>query len=275
MNVARRLLIAVFFLSSACGGSPPPASSPAAAPLAPPAPPMPQGAPASTPSPAVQAVVDASDRSPQDRELDAGRHPGELLAFAGITPGMRVADLAAGLGYTTEILARAVGPMGVVYSQNNKLVVTRFADKPWSERLAKPVLKNVVRVEREFDAPLPPEANNLDAVFVVLFYHDAVWMGADRDKMNRAVFDALKPGGEYIVVDHSAKSGSGLGDVKTLHRIDEQAVLSEVSRAGFRLAGSADFLRNPSDARDWNDSPMVAADRRGKSDRFVLKFVKP
>ncbi len=225
--------------------------------------------------PAIQAIVNAPDRSETDRKLDLGRHPGELLAFAGIAPGMKVAEIFAGTGYTTELLARAVGPTGKVYGQNTKLVLEKFAAKPWGERLAKPALKNVVRVDRDFDAPLPPDAKNLDAVFSVLVYHDVVWIGADRDKMNRAVFDALKPGGEYVIVDHSAKDGSGVADAKTLHRIDERSVIDEVSKAGFHLAGEASFLRNPDDKRDWNDSPMVASDRRGKSDRFVLKFVKP
>jgi predicted methyltransferase len=224
--------------------------------------------------PSIRAVVDAPDRSNKDREIDAGRHPGELLAFASVSPGMRVAEIGAGAGYTTELLARAVGPTGTVYSENTKFLVDHFAAKPWGERLAKPALKNVVRVVRDVDDPLPADAKGLDAVFVVLVYHDMVWMGADRDKLNRAVFAALKPGGELVVVDHSAKDGTGLSDVKTLHRIDEHAVIEEVERAGFHLAAEADFLRNPSDARDWNDSPKAAAERRGKSDRFVLKFVK-
>jgi predicted methyltransferase len=270
-------------LAAACGGSQPGPSAVGTTPAQPAAPPAAGPAPAAGAPhvasievpPATLAVVGAADRTDKDRELDAGRRPGELLAFAGITSGMHVAEIGAGLGYTSELLARAVGPNGVVYSENNKFVVERFADKPWSERLAKPLLKNVVRVEREFDDPLPPEAKNLDAVFVVLFYHDTVWMGADRDKMNRAVLAALKPGGEYIVVDHSAKEGTGTNDVKTLHRIDERTVIDEVTRAGFQLATVGDFLRNPGDTRDWNDSPMVAADRRGKSDRFVLRFVKP
>jgi predicted methyltransferase len=267
-------------LAAACGGSrPAPAAvatttaQPAAAAPAP-AGGAPHVASIEVP-PATRAVVGAPDRTDKDRELDAARRPGELLAFAGITSGMHVAEIGAGLGYTSELLARAVGPNGLVYSENNKFVVERFAEKPWSERLAKPVLKNVVRVDREFDDPLPPEAKNLDAVFVVLFYHDTVWMGADRDKMNRAVLAALKPGGEYIVVDHSAKDGTGTNDVKTLHRIEEHAVIDEVTRVGFQLATVGDFLRNPTDTRDWNDSPMAAADRRGKSDRFVLRFVKP
>ena len=226
-------------------------------------------------SPTTQAVVDAPDRTASDRALDAGRHPAEMLAFFGIRPGMRVAELGAAGGYTTELLARAVGPTGIVYGQNNALVLNRFAEQPWSARLATPVMHNVARVDREFDDPLPPEATNLDAVLIVLFYHDTVWMGADRAKMNRAVFKALRPGGIYGIVDHSAPAGSGTADVQTTHRIDEQVVKDEVEAAGFRLVAEASFLRNPADPRDWNDSPRAAAERRGTSDRFVLKFVKP
>jgi len=223
----------------------------------------------------IRAVVAAPDRSAADKALDAGRHPAEMLAFFGVAPGMRVAELGAGGGYTTELLARTVGPNGMVYGQNNKFILERFAEKPWSEHLAQPAMKNVVRVDREFDDPLPPEARDLDAVFVVLFYHDTVWMKTDRAKMNRAVFQALKPGGVYAVIDHSARPGTGLADVETLHRIEEKVVREEIEQAGFKLVGEADFLRNPTDPRDWNDSPRAAGERRGTSDRFVLKFVKP
>ncbi|NUO51898.1 MAG: class I SAM-dependent methyltransferase, partial [Polyangiaceae bacterium] len=150
----------------------------------------------------IRAVVDAPDRAADDRALDAGRDPAETLAFFGVKPGMLVAELGAGGGYTSELLALAVGPNGKVYGQNTKLILEKFAEKPWSERLKKPVMKNVVRVDREFDAPLPPDAKNLDAVFVVLFYHDLYWMKVDRAKMNKAVFEALKPGGIYAIVDH-------------------------------------------------------------------------
>jgi predicted methyltransferase len=223
----------------------------------------------------VRAVVDAPDRTAADRALDAGRHPAEMLAFFGIRAGMRVAELGAGGGYTSELLARAVGPTGVVYSQNSDFILKRFAEQPWSARLATPPMHNVVRVDRNFDDPLPPEARNLDAVLIVLFYHDTVWQGTDRAKMNRAVYDALRPGGVYGIIDHSARPGSGTADVQTMHRIDEPVVVQEVTAAGFQFVGDATFLRNPADTRDWNDSPTAAAERRGTSDRFVLKFVKP
>jgi predicted methyltransferase len=225
--------------------------------------------------PAIRAIVDAPDRSDDDRKLDAGRQPGEMLAFFGIAPGMKVAELIAGGGYTAEILARAVGPAGVVYGQNNRFVLERFAEKGWAARLAKPIMKNVVRVDRELEDPLPPEAKNLDAVFMVLFYHDTVWQKTDREKMNRAIFAALKPGGVFAVIDHSGRPGTGTGEAQTLHRIEEKVVREELERAGFKLAGEGAFLRNPADARDWNASPRAAAERRGTSDRFVLKLVKP
>ena len=206
--------------------------------------------------------------------MDKVRHPDQLLVFMGVGPGMRVADLGAAGGYTTELLVRAVGSSGKVYSQNDPDLAKRFKDRI-DERLARPINKDVVRVDRTFDDPLPPEARDLDLVVVYIFYHDVVWIGADRDKMNRALFAALKPGGAYVVVDASAKAGDGTSDAKTLHRIEEAVVKSEVEKAGFVLAGSADFLRNPSDTRDWNSSPRAAGDRVGTEDRFILKFVKP
>jgi len=227
------------------------------------------------PTPAVQAAVDAPDRSADDRALDAGRHPAELLSFAGVERGMRVAELGAGGGYTAELLARAVGPTGVVYAQNAPFMLRRYAERPWSARLAKPVMQNVVRLDRDFDEPLPPDVHDLDVVLMVLFYHDTVWLGADRARMNANIFGALKPGGRFVVVDHAARPGAGLADVQTLHRIEEGVVRQEVEAAGFRLAKTADFLRNPSDPRDWNDAPSAAAERRGTSDRFALLFGKP
>lgn len=224
---------------------------------------------------AVADAVGAADRSAADRALDAGRHPAETLAFFGIAPGMEVAELGAGGGYTAELLARVVGPDGKVYGQNAPFVLERFAEKPWSERLAKPVMENVVRLDRPFDDPFPPEVRNLDAVLIVLFYHDTVWQKVDRDRMNQAVFRALEPGGVYGIVDHSARPGTGAADVQTLHRVEEKTVREEVEKAGFRLARSADFLRNADDPRDWNASPVAAGERRGESDRFVLLFVKP
>jgi predicted methyltransferase len=228
-----------------------------------------------TPLARAQAIVAAPDRSDADRALDAGRQPAELLAFLAIEPGMRVAELAAGGGYTAELLARAVGPTGRVWGQNDRFILDRFAEVPWSARLAKPVMQNVVRVDREFEDPFPADARVLDLIVIVLFYHDFYWFETDRTRMNRAIFEHLRPGGRYVIVDHSARPGDGAAVVQTLHRIDEQLVRAEVVEAGFTLERTSDFLRNPEDTRDWNASPRAAGAQRGTSDRFVLSFVKP
>jgi predicted methyltransferase len=188
---------------------------------------------------------------------------------------MKVAEISAAGGYTTELLARVVGPTGVVYGTNVPFILERFAEKPWSERLAKPVMKNVVRVDRDGSDPLPPEAKNLDVVLDVLFYHDFFWIETDRARMNARIFESLAPGGVYVIVDHSGRPGTGSSEVESLHRIEEEVVVKEIQAAGFQLAGSAEFLRNPGDTRDWSASPRVAAERRGTSDRFVLRFIKP
>jgi len=225
----------------------------------------------------LKAIVDAPDRTPEDRALDAGRKPAETLAFLQLRPGMRVAELGAAAGYTTELLARAVAPDGVVYAQNPDAFLKTFLKDRWPARLSRPAMKNVVRVDREFDDPLPPEAKDLDRVLMNVIYHDVSYMQVDRAKMDKAIFDALKPGGEFIVIDSSAKPGTGTSVAKELHRIDEQAVKDEVEKAGFKLQAEGDFLRNPQDTRDWDSSPGAAAKagKRGTSDRFALRFVKP
>jgi predicted methyltransferase len=275
MLTARLAHALPLLLLAACGGPLPTAPDPVVAPPTVAAPPASAALVTSVPALLPAPTDSAEERSDADKALDPGRHPTETIAFFDIKPGQHVAELGSGTGYTTELLARAVGMSGTVYGQNPKWLLEKFAEKPWAARLTKPVMKNVTRLDREFDDPFPPEVKNLDAVVSILFYHDTVWLKADRDKMNRAVFAALKHGGIYGIIDHSAQPGSGVRDVKTFHRIDEAFLKAEVLRAGFKLADEANFLRNPSDPRDWNDAPHAAADKRGTSDRFVLKFVKP
>lgn len=222
------------------------------------------------PAPDYAALVASADRSEDDKALDEGRKPAALLAFMDVRTGWAVADLGAGGGYTTELLARAVGPSGKVYAQNPAMVVEKFVKDAWPARLAKPINKQVIRVDREFDSPLPLEAKDLDLVVMNLFYHDTYWFGTDRKAMNDTVWKALKRGGAYVIIDHSGRRGSGVKEVKSLHRIEEQVVVDDVEASGFKLASTGDFLRNPKDTRDW----MVFKDR-GTTDRFVLKFVKP
>src|SRR5260370_21851036 len=141
-----------------------------------------------------------------------------------------------------------------------------------AERFTHPALKNVVRADVPFDDALPPEAKNLDEVVMNVIYHDIVNMPLDRPRMNKIIFNALQPGGRYVVIDSSAPAGSGISATQTLHRSDEQVVKDEVQKAGFKLVAEGDFLRNPSDPRDWNADSTV--NKTHTQDRFALKFVK-
>jgi predicted methyltransferase len=187
---------------------------------------------------------------------------------------MRVAELGAAEGYTAELLARAVGPTGTVYAQNSKAWLS-FVGDAWARRLESPAMRRVVRVDREFESPLPPEVQGLDLVVMHATYHDTFWLRVDRARMNQAVLQALAPGGAYVIVDSSALPGADEDTPYLLHRIDEALVRREVAAAGFRLAAEGTFLRNPADTRDWNAAPNEAGERRGTSDRFALRFVKP
>lgn len=219
-------------------------------------------------------AVEATDRTAEDKALDAGRRPGELMTFLGVGRGMRVAELFAGGGYTVELMARLVGPEGKVYGQNSKDILEKFAEKPWSERLARLNMPWIVRVDRELDNPLPDDATKLEMVVANLVYHDTVWLGVDRAAMNAGVWKALRPGGMYAIIDHSAKAGTGDAAAKDLHRIDAKFVQTEVEKAGFVLDRTSSMYANAADTRDWNASPTAAAEKRGTSDRFVMVFRK-
>jgi predicted methyltransferase len=219
-----------------------------------------------------QAIVDAADRTEDDRKQDPDRKPVEVLRFMGVKPGWKIADLGAGGGYMTELLSRAAGEGGVVYGQNSKVVIEKFVSKSWPERLARPMLKNVVRVDRELEDPLPPEAKDLDGVYMGFFYHDTVWMKTDRAAMNKKVFEALKPGGVFVILDHAARDGTGSSESEKLHRVDKKLVIDDLTAAGFKLAEDATFLANPGDPRTGN---VFDEGLRGKTDRFALRFVKP
>lgn len=222
------------------------------------------------PTPDYRNAVVAGDRTDADRVVDQRREPQKLLEFYGVRPGMRVLDMSAGRGYNSELLARVVGPKGKVYAQSSPKLMFPAVKAAMEERMKTPVMSNVEYVIRDFEDPAPPAARNLDLVTFNFNYHDTVWLGTDRARMNRAVFDALKRGGVYIVADHSARPGAGVGVAKSLHRIEESVVRQEVLAAGFKLAESADFLRNTEDRREVPVSKNTV-----RNDEFVLKFVKP
>ncbi len=201
-------------------------------------------------------------RSAADRTNDVRRKPAEMLAFIGVVPGMRALDVSAGGGYTSELLARAVGARGRVYAQSAK-PSPRLLDRTKT-------MPNMVVVARPLEDPVPPQAQALDLVTFMFNYHDLGHLGIDRAKLNRAVFAALKPGGVYVVADHSGRPGTGISESGTLHRVEEAFLRREVEAAGFRLAGEGSFLRNPGDPRD-RETP----EPRQPKDEFVLKFVRP
>jgi predicted methyltransferase len=226
------------------------------------------------PADPVAAALAHANRPQADKDRDAARKPAEVLAFYGVKPGMKVADLFSFSGYYTEILGRVVGPTGKVISQNNAGIVERFADlhTELTKRLEDPELAKAVEIKiSEFnDLQLPGE---LDAVFLILAYHDMAWIeGVDRAAMNKAIFDALKPGGVYAVIDHHGAPGNAFKDAQTLHRGDADLTKTEILAAGFEFAGESDILAVPEDKRD---TMAMDAAVRGKTDRFVYKFIKP
>ncbi|MDB5793770.1 MAG: putative methyltransferase [Noviherbaspirillum sp.] len=242
----------------------------------------------------IAEIVASPDRRPADRTNDVRRKPEQTLAFIGVRPGMVALDLSAGGGYTTELLARAVGPGGRVYGQSaprNPAAMPPAAPEGGSaapaaprpagpvpspvalaDRAKNPAVSNIAAVVQPFDNPVPPElaSNKLDLVTYMFNYHDLGHLGVDRARLNKAVFAALKPGGIYVIADHAGRAGTGISESGTLHRIEEAFLRKEVEAAGFRFAGSADFLRNPSDPRDRN-TPEPPQPK----DDFVLKFIKP
>ena len=219
-------------------------------------------------TPDYAALMAAPDRSDADRAADKRRDPVPFLKFAAPLPGMKVLDMAAGGGYSTELMARAVAPNGVVYAQNPPAL----GDKPkaaFEARLKTPAMKDAVADIRPFDDPIPPGVHDLDMITFLFFYHDTAYMPVDRAAMDKKMFEALKPGGTLVIADHSALPGQGLSVVKTLHRIEEATLRQEIEAAGFKFVAEGNFWRNGADSHDFPSyKPMPV-------DNFVLKFVKP
>lgn len=213
-------------------------------------------------APDYKTVLTSADRPDADRKLDEVRKPHEVMAFYGVKRGDKVADLFAARGYYTAVLAHVVGPEGVVYAAN------QAARPELHERVKQPSMKNVRVIDGPFDKLALPQDGSLDFVLIHLDYHE---VAPDvRVAMNRRVFAALKRGGTYGVVDHSAVEGSGDRDAKTLHRTDKRLVIKEVTGVGFRLDKEGTMLSRPDDTRDFSVTKI-----RDRSDRFVLKFEKP
>jgi predicted methyltransferase len=224
----------------------------------------------------IAAAVADSSRPDADRQRDANRKPADALAFAGVKSGAQVAELLPGGGYFTRLFSKAVGSSGHVYA----LVPAPLVDAPaaapdFAARVkalaADPNYSNVTVVVEPFSQLAVPAP--VDLVWTSQNYHDLHnFPGLDVGIFNKMVFDDLKPGGIYLVLDHAAAAGSGGRDTKTLHRIDPETVKAEVLAAGFKFVGSSDLLHQPGD-----DHTLKVFDPsiRGKTDQFIFKFRKP
>jgi predicted methyltransferase len=226
------------------------------------------GPAAAAPDTAVNAQYKAAIANPartdDDRKGDAKRKPAEFLAFAKVQPGMKVLDVSAGAGATSALLAAAVGPGGGVWAQTAK------PSPKLDARMAAAPMANLHPVVAPYDNPVPTGVSGLDLVTINMSYHDIVNTPTDRAVMNKHLYDALKPGGALVIIDNAAKEGSGLTATNTLHRIEEAAVVSEVTKAGFALESKSDYLHVASDPRDQPFFKM-----EGKpDDKFALRFVK-
>jgi predicted methyltransferase len=223
-------------------------------------------------SPGILAAIADTRRPPADTARDAARHAAETLAFAGVRPGARVGELLPAGGYFTRLLAMAVGEQGRVYPVLRPEASVATWEKAALEVAAQ--YPNVTVVRSEFTTMSFPEP--LDLVFTAQNYHDfhITYYGfGDLAQINRAAFAALKPGGIYVVIDHSAIAGTPpSADRNSLHRIDQAAARHEIEAAGFVLDGESDALRNAGDPRTAGVfDPAI----RGHTDQFMLRFRKP
>ncbi len=223
----------------------------------------------------IAAAVDSPDRPDADRRLDAARRPKDMLAFFGMRPGMKVVDLFTGRGWYAELEARVAGPAGEVYAQNPPEFLKAFGDKDITERLANGRLPTVHRWDHSLDA-LELPAGHFDGAIANDVFHDFFWLSKDVDGVVKQIYAALKPGGFFAIVDHSAPLGTGDAYARSRdgqHRIDENFVKAMVTRAGFRLEAESNLLRNPEDDRS---KPFYSPEMKGKNtDKFALLFRKP
>jgi predicted methyltransferase len=223
----------------------------------------------------IAAAVADSNRPDADKLRDANRKPAQTLEFLGVKPGAQVAEILPGGGYFTRIFSKAVGPSGHVFA----LVPERPANAPANlpdlagkvkAIAADPNYPNVSVVVEPLSKLVTPTP--VDVIFTAQNYHDLHNFPVDVVGFDKIILASLKPGGLFVVLDHSAPAGSGFSDTSTLHRIDADAVKQEVTSAGFEFVGSSDILANPADSRTANVfDPSI----RGKTDQFILKFRKP
>lgn len=221
----------------------------------------------------LSAALADKTRPAADVSRDAARKPAELLAFAEVKPGQKVADFIMGGGYFTRILSAAVGPNGHVYAYQPEEFIKFQASYGENQKKVVADYKNVTAVTQSLGALDLPDG--LDLVFTVQNYHDlhlkpmpTDWAG----KVNAEVYKSLKPGGLYVIVDHVAAPGSGLEAADKVHRIEPEIVRKEVEAAGFKFEGESPLLRSSADP---HTASVFDPSIRGKTDQFVMKFRKP
>jgi len=220
---------------------------------------------ARTPASVAAAVADPARPAP-DIARDADRKPTELMAFAGVLPGLRIAELAPGGGYFTRLLTGAVGPNGRVYAIAAK-------PSPAVQELASKRTNLSVITAAPGTIPIP---DKVDMVWTTLNYHDfknqALPRGDAAQSLDAEAFRVRKPGGIYLIVDHETAPGKGASQTSTLHRIEDTVVRREVQAAGFVLEAESNLLRHPADD---HTAKVQETGIRGKTDQFILKFRKP
>ena len=224
-------------------------------------------------SPTIDAAVADTTRPAADRDRDAERKPADMLTFAGVKPGMVVVDIMPGSGYFTRLFSSAVGPTGKVVAYEPDEFLTKFP-KALDGAKAVAAEPNHKNVETKHDPALAPgPANVADVIWTSQNYHDLHNVpGLDLVAFNKVIYGIVRPGGVYVVLDHSAPAGSGTADTSTLHRIDEATVRQEVEAAGFVFDGESKALANPADPRT---AKVFDPSIRGHTDQFILRFRKP
>ncbi len=225
---------------------------------------------ADAPDYVTHAVADQT-RPKDDRDADALREPAATLAFAGEKPGMVIGELFPGGGYFTRMLSDVVGPKGKIYGIEN--TGWKGAVDADQKILTEPGRTNVAIQGKTFgDFDLPEK---IDLFWITQNYHDlhiAKYGVVDMAVFNKHVFDSLKPGGVYFILDHQANPGTTTDDIAKLHRIEKTQVIREVTAAGFKLVGEGDFLHRTGDD---HTKPIFDPSVRGKTDQYALKFVRP